>query len=483
VILGLAGGCQGPVGRKAPPGESSTGDGGTTAAVGTTDAVSSSSDGLDPSRPSPPPFVLPEGCGDGVIVPGQYDCFFPVSIDWVVEALGGYALLHPFDLEGDGRSEVLAINGGRWMAVLRWEDDELRLGPLIEVDIGYFSSIRVQTRWDWNRDGRPDVTLYHSGYPGKVGVHHNLGAEGLGEHVLEHRLPPLVQSEPGLSGNTGFLVPIDVDGLRKPELLFSMIVGAFSSSNPAEDLVLHRHTGTTWVPAGDPIRWGPCGLLDVVAYGDFDEDGDTDLAVLDHGQACDPFPPYYDPDYYRVGVLLATTEGTLELGGWYPTGGMISEPLLWAEDVGGDGHLDLVVGVSELKPCMSGSGTCIFSRAAVMRGNGDGTFDEGTPIDLEPLLSAYLTVSLIDVDGDGAREWITPLRQGRPWVIPFDFSPDGIAPMVALNDVEAGGVTRFGEAVGDINGDGVDDYRVRAGTDFHAPRGDFMGEFLMVSAP
>jgi hypothetical protein len=36
-----------------------------------------------PSRPVPPPFELPEGCGDGVVVPGQYDCFIPTDLEYL----------------------------------------------------------------------------------------------------------------------------------------------------------------------------------------------------------------------------------------------------------------------------------------------------------------------------------------------------------------------------------------------------------------
>src|SRR5690606_37389559 len=183
----------------------------------------------------------------------------------------------------------------------------------------------------------------------------------------------------------------------------------------------------------------------------------------------DPYPSSYDPEWYRVYVLLSNAEkGVLELGGSYPTGGAVKDPILWTEDVTGDGHLDLIVEIDD--PLEYG--------VAVMRGRGDGTFHEGAPVDLGPDLPSYNARALIDVDGDGTREWIVTVVEGRPWVIPFDFSKEGIAPMVALNDPEAGGSTRFKEAVGDINGDGVDDYRVRA-----AYSGRYRGEFLMISAP
>lgn len=476
VLVLLAHGCGGPIGVKAPPGESSSSDGGGDTS-GTSSGMGSSGGTSDPRRPPLPPFELPAGCGDGVITPGQYDCFFPVPIDWVEDAIGGIIQLHPLDLEGDGRDEMLALYGGKTIAVLRWEDGELELGPLIESGGTAASETKVQTQWDWNADGRHDVTLTFLG-TSKVIVHPNLGVDGLGEKVLVHEPPPYAL-EPGLAGISGRVVLMDVDGNQGPELLSSLKVDGLQNANPAEDLVLVRRTGTAWEPVGEPFRWGPCGWLDAFAYGDFDRDGDEDVALLDHGQACDPYPSSYDPEWYRVWVLLTNSaEGVLELGGWYPTGGAVSDPKIWAEDVTGDGAIDLMVQVSERVPC--DSGYCIFSNSSVMRGHGDGSFDEGTPVDLGSFFHSYKVDALIDVDGDGTREWIVGLSGGRPWVMPLALSEEGIAPMVALNDPEAG-TTRFRESVGDINGDGITDYTV--GTSLEDSTSRYMGRYLMVSAP
>ena len=450
-------GCEESPPQVAPPGTAESSSSGTTSSVAD----------VPPGRVPSPPFELPEGCGDGVIVPGQYDCFFPVPIDWLEDALGGYVVLHPLDLDldGDGRDEMLVHRSGRRTAVLRWDDEELQLGPLLDSP-GSTGSARIQTRWDWNGDGRRDVTVLPVDVLVQVGMHPSLGADGIGEHVLIYD-PPAIDHSQGSYGSSGHIL-VDVDGDGIPEVLASMKVDAVESANPAEDLVLFRRTGTTWAPVGEAYRWGPCGVLLAAAHGDFDGDGDEDVALVDHGQACDPYPSSYDPEWYRVWVLLSDSEaGVLELGGWYPAGGVVKEPILWAEDVTGDGHLDLVVEIDE--PLEYG--------VAVLRGRGDGSFDDGNPVDLGPILPIYNAQALIDVDGNGTREWIVSIVEGRPWVIPFDFSADGIAPMVALNDPEAGGSTRFKEAVGDINGDGVGDYRVRAA------HGRYQGDFLMVSAP
>lgn len=479
LLVGLASGCGGPVGVKAPPGESSSeGSGGTTSGT-TSGATTSSGSEADPSRPQPPPFELPEGCGDGVIVPGQYDCFLPVSIDWVKEELGGSPspLLHPLDVDGDGRDEVVAVRAGWSTAVLRWESGELHLGPILESP-QFFGYVVVESRWDWNGDRRPDLTLTMTDDRAPVAMYPSWGAEGLGEQTMLHILPD-PQWTPDPPRATGRAVPIDVDADRTPELLVSMQVGGFGSANPAEALVLFRQKGATWEPVGEAHPWGPCGSLDAVARGDFDGDGDEDIAVLDNGQACDGYPGTYDPEWYRVYVLLTNAEeGTLELGGWYSAGGLVWDPKIWAEDVTADGHLDLVVRISKRVPCDSKSGTCMYWSVAVMRGLGNGSFEEGNPIALDPIFHSYIVQALMDVDGDGTREWMVRPHEGRPWLIPFDLSKEGIAPLVALGDPEAGWVTGFGAFVGDVNADGVDDYSAGLGLS-----GDPAGLFLMVSAP
>lgn len=470
-----ASGCQGPVGVKVLSSSSSGSSGhalpSTTGGDATGDVTTGDVDD-GPGRSPPPSFPLPAGCDDGVAVPGQYDCFLPVPLDWVDEELEGNVELSPLDLDGDGRDELIARHPGQQAAVLEWIDDELRLTSSIESSAGRYGYSAVHTRWDWNGDGRRDITILPRDHVATVAVHHSLGAGGLGSQILVHQLPPKDWAH-GSYGVTGHAIPIDVDGDGMPELLLSLQVGNIESANPAEELALYRysHMSSNWEPVGERYPWGPCGWLQSVAYGDFDADGDEDLAVLDQGQACDPFPSDYDPDWYQVGIFLSDPqEGTLTLHGWYPTGGTISEAKIWAGDVSGDGGIDLVVKIS--KPLYG---------AALLRGRGDGSFEPGAPISLDPVLSAYDLETLMDADGDGVQEWIRPIGEGRPWAIPFSFAPSGIAPMIALNDPAAGGTTRFKVPAGDVNGDGVGDYVARTNLDDAAA--NYEGDFLMVSRP
>lgn len=473
-LVVLMSGCGGSQQADAPAGDASTSTTGTT----------TSSTGAPPDRVPPEPFVLPAGCGDGVIVPGQYDCFVPYPLDEVEDELAeldGWFTLHPLDLEDDGRDEIVAVLPGEAVALLRWDGEGIQIEPPINGG-DRFRFGQVQTRWDWNGDGMRDLTVAVEDFRGTVIAHPNLGEVGLGALVVEHQLP-FKDWKNGIYGNTGFAVPVDVDGDALPEVLASMKVDGLETGNPAEDLMLFRRQRSSWEPVGEAIRWGPCGYINAIAYGDFDEDGDEDVALLDSGQACPPYPPTYDPEWYLVWVLLSNSEtGTLELGGSYPTGGEVSDPWITTADVTGDGHVDLLVRISEPTPCdPPDPAICSAPKVSVMHGGGDGTFEEGNPVDLAPTLPFYHIEALSDADGDGIDEWMVRISSNRgPWVIPFDLTAEGIAPLVDLNDSEPGRYTVYQFAVGDINSDGVDDYAAASGNqELGVPE----RRFLMVSAP
>lgn len=102
-----------------------------------------SSDGSLPDRVPPEPFVLPEGCGDGVPVSGQYDCHYPVSLEYLMETMGTRQAPLRFlgwDMDGDGRDELLAQASGfdpfqRGLAPLRWNGESFDVGEVVGGDV------------------------------------------------------------------------------------------------------------------------------------------------------------------------------------------------------------------------------------------------------------------------------------------------------------------------------------------------------------
>jgi hypothetical protein len=147
-----------------------------------------------PSRPVPPPFELPEGCGDGVVVPGQYDCFVPIDLEYLNDPTadhGGDPLSPGIDLDGDGREVVLWGQGAAGR--LLWYDAENGFalgGPAPRADL-YYASV-YQWRSDWDGDGRPDLaafpTMTHGVIEFSVSLdERSLGAWQTGADLLRRR--------------------------------------------------------------------------------------------------------------------------------------------------------------------------------------------------------------------------------------------------------------------------------------------------------
>jgi hypothetical protein len=98
--------------------------------------------------------------------------------------------------------------------------------------------------------------------------------------------------------------------------------------------------------------------------------------VLDHPTARDALPLDYDPSWHAIAIFYAEpATQTLVPGPVIPAGGMTHQDLFMLEDFDGDGDLDFLVGLGE-------PGVTSMTGAALVRGNGDGTFEEGVPIEL-----------------------------------------------------------------------------------------------------
>ena len=411
------------------------------APTATSEAATSDTSGGAPTRP---PFELPEGCGDGVVVAGQYDCLIPIDID----ELGAYPLdVAASDADGDGREELVVRRDADTRLMWHDDDDGVVLGPeLVEDGIG--SGAQYDWRWDWNGDGRRDLSVLTYDHTSGIAVHTNLGARELSASAWVHQWTWTMDPPP----TDGRGVAIDVDGDGQLEVVSSRRVDDLGRSNPPNEIVLRRQTGEAWEVVGDAFPFGGCGWLDNYAFGDFDGDGDEDLAISDAGTGCDPFPLEYDPSWYRVGVFLVDSSlDRLELGGWFPTGG-IPGSQLWVSDGDDDGQLDVIVNVTP-----AGG-----ERAAgILRGRGDGTLDDGIPVPSPPPLpEKYSLVLRADIDGDGQVEWLAqapgPEDTSQPWILAGTLAEPTPTQLVTIEAPEEGW-SHSVQGAGDINGDGVDD--------------------------
>jgi len=160
-----------------------------------------------------------------------------------------------------------------------------------------------------------------------------------------------------------------------------------------------------------PLGYSP----NCVVEGDFNKDGKPDLAIADRNGN-------------SIRIMLGNGEGGFSPAVSYPVSG--SQDFMVAEDLNGDGNLDLVV--------LTSYGIGIVD---VLLGNGDGTFQAAVPYAINPN-DTELVVG--DFNGDGKLDIMTNksllIGKGDGTFFPAINSP--------LN-----GIT-FGLAAGDFNGDG-----------------------------
>jgi hypothetical protein len=137
--------------------------------------------------------------------------------------------------------------------------------------------------------------------------------------------------------------------------------------------------------------------------GDLDGDGRTDIALA-------------NPDTYDVTAARGAGDGAFLPRVSY---GLSASPISVAlGDINGDGSLDLAVGTDLTESQQSSS------RAFVLLGNGDGTFDAPVAFDVG---AGPATVALGDLDGDGLPELVVA-NAGSGTVSVLSFIPCGGTP-------------------------------------------------------
>lgn len=154
-LVVLGGGCREPAGSTASKESSTSGGSGTV----------TGSSGTVPDRVPPEPFVLPEGCGDGVPVSGQYDCHYPVSLEYLMDAMEAKqdpTKFFAWDMDADGGDELVAQAPGfspipMLLAPLRWNGESFDVGKPAEART---TILDWTSHFDINKDGRHDLVKF-----------------------------------------------------------------------------------------------------------------------------------------------------------------------------------------------------------------------------------------------------------------------------------------------------------------------------------
>ncbi|HZO06669.1 MAG TPA: VCBS repeat-containing protein [Solirubrobacterales bacterium] len=210
----------------------------------------------------------------------------------------------------------------------------------------------------------------------------------------------------------------------RPGVAFALLLIGFVLAPSAAYAVLGDFTE----PASSPVPVGKTGSS--VAAGDFDNDGDNDLAVG-----------------YSAGVAVLTNNGKGDFSatGTSPETVQGGPASIVAGKFNTDAHLDLVVG-SETDEVDDG-------RVTVLLGDGKGDFTAGSPVSLK---GAARDVAAADVDDDEDLDVVVgEFFPAQVAILRNDGSGSLAAPL--FEDAGGSGTNIFSIATGDFSGDGEED--------------------------
>jgi hypothetical protein len=198
-------------------------------------------------------------------------------------------------------------------------------------------------------------------------------------------------------------------------------------------VLLSNGDGTFQAPATYPVACGALG----VAVADFNRDGQLDLAVSTWCADCGPDD--------NVSVLLGRGDGTFQPYRNYQV--QIEPDGIAVGDFNGDGKLDLAAGnFCGSDPYCTGSSPATVS---ILLGNGDGTFQPQTEIQVNPPLGR---IAVADFNGDSKRDLVVTapynntvtllLGHGDGTFVPQTFSTGShMALGVVTGQFNSGGIT------------------------------------------
>jgi hypothetical protein len=215
---------------------------------------------------------------------------------------------------------------------------------------------------------------------------------------------------------------------------------AFSASAPLTQVV------NSVLPSGPAMAANyPTGFYPplVLAKGDFNGDGQTDLAVA--------YGYYSTGGGSEIGILLGNSDGTFQPVAYFPSG---SDPVSVAvADFNGDGKADIVA-------------ANVGGTVNILLGNGDGTFR--APVAYSTGNTAY-SVAVADFNGDGKADLAVANYNDRGVSVLLG-NGDGTFQTAKLFSADSSTPPVF-VAVGDFNSDGKPDL-VTANGGFYAGGND-----------
>ena len=267
---------------------------------------------------------------------------------------------------------------------------------------------------DFDRDGNPDLAI-------TTGVGAVAVLRGNGDGTFQPRVDYLGGFGPVR------IIATDMNADDNPDLVLSLTTGI--PTHGAVSILLGAGDGTF-----RPHREYATGTFGALVAGDFNGDGNQDLAVAKGGNT--------------ASVLLGNGDGTLDHPTDYSTGNGVAA--VATGDFNGDGYLDLAVANSAC--------SCPRGTVSILLGNGDGTFrpridfatgeapnalatgdfNQDGSVDLAVVNSLDDTVSILIGMGDGtfAPQLTFATGRGPSGIIARDFNADGKLDLAVTNALD-----------------------------------------------
>lgn len=262
------------------------------------------------------------------------------------------------DLNNDGHPDILVANSASGtVSILLWSAGSFTLASNVTVGSGP----QALAVGDFDRDGNADVAVANL-LDSTISILIGNGAGNL-------TLGPTVSAYTGSNPNAIVAGDFDQDG--------NLDLAIADTTDGTVTVLVGDGAGSFTAMSGSPFTVPSYPVA--LAVGDFNGDGEADLAVLSGTNN-------------NVSILLNTGGGfSIPSGSPYSTGD--SPSAVVAGDFNGDGNQDLIIANAN------------ENTSTVLLGNGVGAFSEATQSPL-PNFSAPAALAVADLNGDGTQDLV-----------------------------------------------------------------------------